>query len=87
MRFALLTLPLVLSACLPAGGPHAYLGSCPAGDLQALVGQSESVAAGITYQGPKRIIYPGMMVTEEYAPERLNIEIDEAGKIARLTCG
>ncbi len=88
LRIAIaLALPFTLAGCFPSGGPFAYAGSCPAGDLSALVGQSESMAAGITYAGPKRVIRPGMAVTMDYNPERLNIEISADGRIARLTCG
>lgn len=34
-----------------------------------------------------RVIPPGGVVTMDHDPMRLNIELDEAGKIRRLRCG
>ncbi|HSV50775.1 MAG TPA: I78 family peptidase inhibitor [Burkholderiaceae bacterium] len=34
-----------------------------------------------------RIIRPGQVVTQEVDPQRLNIEVDETGRIRRLRCG
>ncbi|SFK97655.1 Peptidase inhibitor I78 family protein [Loktanella salsilacus] len=34
-----------------------------------------------------RLINPGEMVTMEFNPERLNIEIDKAGRVVAVTCG
>jgi hypothetical protein len=34
-----------------------------------------------------RIIRPGMAVTMDYSPTRLNITIDENGSIDRVYCG
>ena len=34
-----------------------------------------------------RVIRPGQVVTMEVDPQRLNIEVDEAGRIRRLRCG
>lgn len=37
--------------------------------------------------GPTRTIRPGDAVTMDFRPDRLNIELDESGKIKRLRCG
>jgi len=34
-----------------------------------------------------RVIRPGQVVTMELDPQRLNIEVDETGRIRRLRCG
>lgn len=34
-----------------------------------------------------RIIYPGMAVTMDYNPERVNIEVTDSGVITRVSCG
>lgn len=34
-----------------------------------------------------RVIKPGQAVTQEIDPQRLNIEVDDTGKIRRLRCG
>lgn len=94
-RFALL-LPLAFAACVEGGSPPypgvivppmPPAGSCGAPDLQYLVGQPETVLHTMKFTGPVRIIQPGMAVTMDYSEGRLNIEINEAGKIARVSCG
>lgn len=34
-----------------------------------------------------RVIRPGQMVTMEYNEQRLNIEVDAAGRVIRVRCG
>ncbi|MCM2251256.1 MAG: I78 family peptidase inhibitor [Ramlibacter sp.] len=34
-----------------------------------------------------RVIRPGQMVTLEYNEQRLNIEVDAAGRVTRVRCG
>lgn len=79
---------LMLAGCDPVGppqpGPDA---TCPAPDYLALVGQPQSAAAGISYGGDMRIIRPGMAVTMDYNPSRLNVEIGADGRIGRIFCG
>lgn len=77
----------LLAACAepePVGGEA---DGCGAAGLQFLLGQSDKVLETLRFAGPVRIIRPGMGVTMDYSAERLNIEIDAAGKISRLTCG
>lgn len=83
-RFALL-LPFTFAACVEQTAPPA--GTCGAAALQDLVGQSETVLQTMKFGTPVRIIYPGMAVTMDYSADRLNIEINEAGKIFRVVCG
>ena len=61
--------------------------SCGAADFQDLVGQSESDLIPEDLPAPVRIIEPGMAVTMDYRPDRLNIEISEEGVISRVFCG
>jgi uncharacterized protein involved in type VI secretion and phage assembly len=67
-------------------------GGCDAAAAQGVVGRQRSEAAGaealrLSGAATLRWIEPGMMVTMDYRPDRLNIELDEAGKITRLRCG
>lgn len=62
-------------------------GDCGAADLQDLVGQPESVLQTMRFAGPVRVIHPGQAVTMDFSPARLNIIIDEQGKIAEVRCG
>lgn len=83
-RFALL-LPFAFAACVEEAIPPAE--TCGAAALQDLVGQSETVLQTMKFGTPVRIIHPGMAVTMDYSADRLNIEINEAGMISRVTCG
>lgn len=76
---------LMLAGCDPVEpGPDP---TCPPFDFHALVGQLQSAAEGISYGGEMRIIRPGMAVTMDYSPSRLNVEIGADGRIARIFCG
>jgi hypothetical protein len=96
MRPFALLIPLCLAACVEAESPP-YPGdmppplppedSCGAPDLQFLRGQPETVLQTMKFGVPVRIIRPGMAVTMDYNPTRLNIEIDETGEIFRISCG
>ncbi|GGK16552.1 I78 family peptidase inhibitor [Luteimonas terricola] len=67
-------------------------GSCDDKAAAAFVGQtiSEDVSAkakaAAGAQGV-RVIRPGMAVTMDYRAGRLNLHLDDAGRITRVTCG
>lgn len=84
--FAML-LMLPLGACVvQAPPPPDMTATCGAEGLQGLVGQQESVLATMRFGQPVRIIRPGMAVTMDYRPDRLNIEVDASGRIIRVHC-
>ncbi len=85
MRRFVLLLPFAFAACVEEAAPPG--GTCGAPALQDLVGQSETVLQTMKFGSPVRIIHPGMAVTMDYREDRLNIEINEAGTIFRVTCG
>jgi hypothetical protein len=93
MRMAALPLLLALSACVPVVDPGPVTPGLPPDDacgapgLQGLIGQDRRVLASMTFPTPTRVIEPGMAVTMDYNPARLNIELDDAGRIIRVTCG
>ena len=37
--------------------------------------------------GPLRVLKPGSIMTMDFREERLNVELDEADRIANLRCG
>ncbi|MDP4032898.1 MAG: I78 family peptidase inhibitor [Pseudorhodobacter sp.] len=92
MRKSCLTavaLALPLAACVPetpAPLPD-MTENCGAPALQYLLGQPASVLDTIPLAPATRILRPGMAVTMDYSPERLNIEIDAGEHIIRLSCG
>ena len=91
----ILALPAVIvlaAACIPRDEPAATTtesgrDACGAAALQDLVG---TPAADHRFGSPPqvvRIIPPGLSVTMDFIPGRLNVEIDEAGLITRIYCG
>lgn len=81
---------LSLAACridpAPPAGFTPAPDACGAAALQGLVGQPASVLERMRFDGPVRIIRPGMAVTLDYRPDRLNIAIDDRERIARVHC-
>lgn len=55
--------------------------------LQDLVGRDRAVLAAMTLPVGRRVIAPGMAVTEDYSAQRLNLDLDARGRIARVWCG
>lgn len=65
---------------------------CDASDLTFLIGKTLDAtlsARARDASGAKsvRVIRPGQMVTMDYVPERLNIEVDATGNITAVRCG
>ncbi len=91
-----LTLPMALLACvdlsLPPMGPLPPQplpseNACGADGLQDLVGQPASRLETIRFGVPIRVLRPGMAVTMDYSPNRLNIFIDDFERITAVKCG
>ena len=89
-----LILTLALAGCVyespPIEGPFPpdeVPDACRASGLQGLVGQPESVLATMRFSQTLRVIRPGMAVTTDYSPFRLNILIGRTGLIDRVYCG
>lgn len=86
------SLPLIaaalLAGCIETPGIIDDPDACGASGLQGLVGQRDGVLTEMTFPAERvRVIRPGMAVTMDYSPVRLNIEIGTDGRIARLYCG
>ena len=77
-----------------AGGPPPK-GSYPTGldntcdgeRYGPLVGQDATALERVMILGQVRVIRPGMVVTQDYRPERINFNIGADGRIASITCG
>lgn len=86
MRLVLVAaLGLGLAGCVEGEGP--VTDACGAAGMQSLVGQGRDVLAAMTLPTGSRVIEPGMAVTEDYREDRLNIDLDDQGRIARVWCG
>ncbi len=80
-----LLLVLALSGCVAVQEPDRE--ACGAAGMQGLVGQGREVLAAMALPAGTRVIEPGMAVTEDYSVSRLNIDLDEDGRISRVWCG
>jgi Peptidase inhibitor I78 family len=80
---------LVLSACVTEPVPPLDPGpdACGASDLQYLVGKPGVLLDGMRFSQDVRVIQPGMAVTMDFSPDRLNIWLDRRDVIERVTCG
>jgi hypothetical protein len=85
--------PVPIPAPLPGPRPVPEpVGSCFAEDAGWAVGRNATtgvVERATLDSGARtaRIIGPGQAVTQDYNPDRLNIEVDETNRIIRLRCG
>lgn len=61
--------------------------SCNSEEFEHLLWQPESVLETMKFGSNVRIIRPGMAVTMDFRPDRLNIGIGESGRIERVYCG
>ncbi len=60
--------------------------TCHASQFRALMGTLASSIDRSTLPARTRIISPGMMVTQDFSAERLNIRVAPDGKVAALEC-
>ena len=59
---------------------------CGASRFRSLVGTAASSIDRSTLPAHTRIISPGMMVTQDFQPERINIRVAPDGKVAAVEC-
>ena len=81
--------PIVATPKTPAPNPSTNTApqTCPARDLQYLVGQPRTVLQTMRFGGVVRIEEPGFAYTEEFNPSRTRIIIGTNGKIESILCG
>lgn len=94
---ALVTTSLLISACgTPTTGqtpePAPVSGRCNATPAQFAVGRNADAALeneARTRAGAKtvRVLKPNQIVTMEFNAERLNLSVDDAGRVTRVSCG
>ncbi|MHA6265984.1 I78 family peptidase inhibitor [uncultured Aliiroseovarius sp.] len=92
MRHRYLTLPIIalLAACQPGARdeprPVDLTPRCGADRLRGLIGQDAATLREVDLPRVTRVVRPGMALTMDYRPDRLNISIDENGIIDRVWC-
>lgn len=94
IRFAAAVLPLGLVACGPLPAlPSPETGvRCNADRAQPLLGRKAT--PGLVERAKQRsgahavrVIRPGDAVTMDFRSDRLNVELDDAGKVTAIRCG
>ena len=92
---------LLLAGCAPSPSPgeapppppmQAGASECSTSSVQTYVGEDyraalEQILANQSGAQRVRVIRPGEGYTMDYRPERLNIHLDEQGRISELSCG
>ncbi len=92
--------PLLMSACgstapvsSEAGSPSMPAATrCNAAPAQFAVGRNvdaalEGDARARAGAKTSRVLRPGQVVTMEFNAERLNLSVDDAGRVTRVSCG
>lgn len=69
-----------------AAGDGIGLATCGADQVQDLVGQPVEAARDRLTSGV-RIIPPNSPITQDYRPDRLNVDLDAGAIITRIWCG
>jgi hypothetical protein len=92
---AIVSMGLAMTGCArPADRPATPAASamCDSTRIEGAIGQTFTPALGDTWRtkaGARavRVIRPGTAVTMDYRPDRLNVTLDEAGRVTALRCG
>lgn len=72
----------------PAGSyPTGLDNTCDAERFGPLVGQDATALERILFLGQVRVNRPGTLTTQDYKPERINFQVDAAGRIESISCG
>lgn len=85
MRLAL-GFGLLLAACAPEQAPQTPADACGAAGLQGLVGQPRAAVDRMKLPEQTRIIPADSAITADLMPDRLNIELDPAGRVTKVSC-
>lgn len=95
MKRIVLASVFALAACQsgPSGSPPVSPGGtssddpCSANKFSHLVGTEGEHLTSNMFPAGSRVLRPGMVMTMDYRGDRLNIVIDESGKVDRVYCG
>ncbi len=91
MRSVVAVALLVLAACVPEEEPPSRqlseADTCGAEPLQLLVGVPFEPGDFEQAGRPLRILPPDSAMTMDHRPDRLNVDLDDAGTVIRIWCG
>lgn len=85
----LITAVAALTACTPRlQDPSEFDGEprCGAENFQFLLGKRETALEGVDLPPASRVLRPGDVITLDFSPDRLTIDIDGLGLISSVTC-
>ena len=86
---------LLLSACAATDVtrvaespvPKGIDDTCRAASVDGLIGQDATALERVLLLVPMRMIRPGIVVTQDYNPERINFHINAENTLRRISCG
>jgi len=78
---------LVLAACQSAVPFETVSDPCRSLTYLSMVGTKEDAIRPDTFPADTRIVHPDTQVTQDYRAERLNVHINQKGRIERIDCG
>lgn len=95
MRRLLFASVFALAACQTGGKPGLAVqqgtqgvdDACGASKFAHLVGTSGDKVNESMFPAGSRVLRPGMVMTMDYRGDRLNVVIDDDGKVDRVYCG
>ena len=87
MRYFLILTVLMLTACQSAVPFEAETDRCGSLGYLSNVGLKEADIAAGTFPDRTRFIKPDTPTTRDYRAERLNVHINQQGRIERIDCG
>ncbi|SLN15982.1 Peptidase inhibitor I78 family protein [Aquimixticola soesokkakensis] len=67
--------------------PEGVNTACALDAVQAKIGEKPMVLETLTLAGPLRVLKRGQPMTMDFIESRTNVELDDAGLIARVWCG
>lgn len=87
MRYLCVPVFFVLAACQSSMPFEPVSDACGSLGYLSMVGAKEDAIKASTFPEGTRIIRPDTAVTHDYRAERLNVHINEKGRIERIACG
>ncbi len=79
---------VLVQGCVAPSQPDADpIDACRASELQYLVGKPGVLLDGMRFSQDVRVIQPGVAVTMDLKPDRLNFWLNDRDVIERVTCG
>jgi hypothetical protein len=79
--------PIPARGAFGSGGDEGESSACEAEHWQQLIGMTMADAQAQDLPDATRIVEWGGMVTQDYVPSRMNVHLDQNGRVYRVICG